>query len=572
MIPDTLKLHDQWVRYKLPSKMPLNARTGSPAKSTDPATWSSFDVCQASCHGDGNGFVFARDGGFVGIDLDGCRNPETGKLSEWAKRIVMELGSYAEVSPSQTGVKVICYGQSPWDSGKKFENLTVSRIEGVKKSPGIEVYDQGRYFTITGKRLQGMDMIKPINAKALQDAIESVSKPRVTLEQRIQNYIDAIPPAIEGQGGDKLTFTVACKLIHGWDLTVSQALPYLESYSARCEPPWDQHELIRKLKCADGLTGQRGGLVGEETPRFDKHKALKEFQDVKQPPAIEFVDAEEASREFIEKLGSVESKLFSTGIPKLDEALAGGINREEVVIVAGRPSHGKSAVGMQMVYALSAQGVKTLVVSEEMSYDQLSKRSIQFASWRPERDWVEAREELTEDMEQFYRSREKILYTRGLISADNILMAAEEAKVMGCEAVLVDYAQMLAGKGSNRYAQVSYISMTLSKISRKLGMISIILCQCNRQMEGRNSLIPNTSDLRDSGQLEQDADVIVFGVLPSRIDSNYEKDDYLLKVAKNRNRGIIHDIVKCKFDVQRMRVVGEIIGDRIDTFDDWNDD
>jgi primase-polymerase (primpol)-like protein len=81
------------------------------AKANDPATWATFpaawDYClQHAGDVDGVGFVFAQDDPFSGIDLDNARDVRTGQLEPWAARVVEDLDSYAEVSPSGTGVKI----------------------------------------------------------------------------------------------------------------------------------------------------------------------------------------------------------------------------------------------------------------------------------------------------------------------------------------------------------------------------------------------------------------------------------------------------------------------------------
>lgn len=109
------------------------------ASSTNPRTWRTLQECIEAMERHpgryaGVGRVIARDDPFVGIDLDDVRDPETGKLSVRAAEIVQHLDSYAEVSPSETGVKLwVC-----------------ARLERAYKKPGFEVYPHGRYFTLTG--------------------------------------------------------------------------------------------------------------------------------------------------------------------------------------------------------------------------------------------------------------------------------------------------------------------------------------------------------------------------------------------------------------------------------------
>lgn len=147
-IPDELKATPQWVVWRYEDhgkpkrdKVPYNPRTERRAKSNDPQTWASFAEARAAFdHGgyDGVGFVFAEDGGLVGIDLDGCRDPETGELEPWAAEIVKRMNSYTEVSPSGTGVHIFVKGALP---------------AGGRKKGKIEMYREGRFFTVTGRHL-----------------------------------------------------------------------------------------------------------------------------------------------------------------------------------------------------------------------------------------------------------------------------------------------------------------------------------------------------------------------------------------------------------------------------------
>jgi putative DNA primase/helicase len=147
-IPPELKALPQWVvwRYFWQSekwdKPPLCARDGNLASSTNPKTWSAFDEAMntyASGLFDGIGFVFVKENRLVGIDLDHCRDTETGDVAPWAQTIINDFVTYTEISPSGTGIHLIAAGTLP---GK-----------GVK-TPRGEMYDTGRYLTITGHRLE----------------------------------------------------------------------------------------------------------------------------------------------------------------------------------------------------------------------------------------------------------------------------------------------------------------------------------------------------------------------------------------------------------------------------------
>ena len=155
-IPPELAARPQWVVWKLETpagrdkqtKVPYDARTGGKAASTDSATWATLnDALKAYASGrySGIGFVFSADDPYAGTDLDGCRDPATGAIEPWAQAVLDRLNSYAEVSPSGTGVKIIVVAQHPGEGFKK----------DLKNGRAYEMYDAARYFTVTGDILPG---------------------------------------------------------------------------------------------------------------------------------------------------------------------------------------------------------------------------------------------------------------------------------------------------------------------------------------------------------------------------------------------------------------------------------
>lgn len=152
MIPNALQERNQWVCWRReerdgkPTKIPVEPGTGRNASTTDATTWATFSEAQAYASKtpdiDGIGFVFDSNGLLAGVDLDDCRNPESGEIAEWAKDVVERLDSFTEVSPSGTGIHVYVYGFLP--DGKNR-----SDVEGGE----IEMYDKSRFFTVTGDHL-----------------------------------------------------------------------------------------------------------------------------------------------------------------------------------------------------------------------------------------------------------------------------------------------------------------------------------------------------------------------------------------------------------------------------------
>lgn len=125
------------------TKVPYNPRTGRKASVSAPETWGAYQQAVAAARRsrhDGIGFVVTKSDPFVGIDLDHCRDAETGEIEAWAQAIVDQMQSYTEVSPSGTGLRIFVMGALP----------PQHRREG-----DIEMYSDGRFLTVTTQHLDG---------------------------------------------------------------------------------------------------------------------------------------------------------------------------------------------------------------------------------------------------------------------------------------------------------------------------------------------------------------------------------------------------------------------------------
>jgi putative DNA primase/helicase len=190
-IPEALKARPQWVLWrgvdkvdedtgeiklnKVPYTTRRSTKAGratfeSKASSTNKKTWGTFAAVVAALppalaaweheapadyRGGGIGFVFSPDDPFCGIDLDKCRNPETGELAPWAAAIIAQVDSYSETSPTGTGAHILAEGILP---------------PGDRKKDRVEMYTEGRFFTITGQHLP----MTPTTIEARQAAITAV--------------------------------------------------------------------------------------------------------------------------------------------------------------------------------------------------------------------------------------------------------------------------------------------------------------------------------------------------------------------------------------------------------------
>ena len=152
-VPAAMKAARQWVLWKLEpgsngrmTKVPYRV-DGRKASSTNPDDWTDYETAVTGVEINSNGgvgFVFAN--GFMGIDLDGCRNPQTEEIKPWADEIAQALDAYVEISPSGMGLHVFALGNVPGND-KKFN---LNPAIGFGDKVGIEVYDKARFFTVTG--------------------------------------------------------------------------------------------------------------------------------------------------------------------------------------------------------------------------------------------------------------------------------------------------------------------------------------------------------------------------------------------------------------------------------------
>ncbi|GAB7120077.1 phage NrS-1 polymerase family protein [Natrinema pallidum] len=165
-LPASLREREQWVCWKeeerdgKQTKIPVTPGIGAFASSTDPDTWDSFETALEyveTGNADGVGFVFTDDDPIVGVDLDDCRDPETGDVDDAALDIIERLDSYTEISPSGTGYHVLITGELP---------------EGRNRRGSFELYDTARFFTVTGNHVEET----PAHVARRQDALVAIHR------------------------------------------------------------------------------------------------------------------------------------------------------------------------------------------------------------------------------------------------------------------------------------------------------------------------------------------------------------------------------------------------------------
>lgn len=231
-----------------------------------------------------------------------------------------------------------------------------------------------------------------------------------------------------------------------------------------------------------------------------------------------------------------------TGFEELDEMTA-GLQPEDFVILGGRPSMGKTSLAMNLIENVAAQGHRCMVFSMEMPRESLLQRS--FASVGRINQNSLKRGQLTSDEMDRLAGAKDVLNGFDLLVDDTpeLTLAAlssrahEANREKQLELIVVDYLQLMkVTAGLSRNEGIGEISRGLKTLTKELKCPVIALAQLNRSLESRPNKRPVNSDLRDSGEIEQDADIIVFVYR----DEVYEPDSpdkgwAEIIISKNRN-------------------------------------
>lgn len=208
---------------------------------------------------------------------------------------------------------------------------------------------------------------------------------------------------------------------------------------------------------------------------------------------------------------------ISTGFDDVDLKLNGGLRRGDLVVIAGRPSMGKTTLGMQFGLNAAIDGYKVAVFSLEMSMAQLGERALAQIGGIDynriikgnllEDDYVR----LAVALGKIHEIPLVIDDTGGLTVQDISARARALSKTQGLDVIVVDYLQIMgyAGRALTRNEQIGEMSRQMKALAKELNVVFVLLSQLNRDVEKRLDKRPIMADLRESGAIEQDADVVL---------------------------------------------------------------
>ncbi len=264
---------------------------------------------------------------------------------------------------------------------------------------------------------------------------------------------------------------------------------------------------------------------------------------------------EEWKRQFKENIEKGGTSGLSTGFYDLDEALA-GLQDADLIIIGGRPSMGKTTFAMNIIENISVvQNLPSLVFSLEMPSKSIYQRSIASVGGIDYDDLRKGKLKVG-DLEKLQIATEKLggapIYIddqAGLSLSQLSARAIRAKKEWGIKAIMIDYMQLMTVSRhlqNNRNEGIGEISRGLKQLGKQLELPIIVLSQLSRELEKRNNKRPIPADLRDSGSIEQDADVIMF-VYRDEVYNPETADKGIAEIIIGKQRNGPLDTIKLNF-------------------------
>lgn len=519
-IPAELKLLPRWVNYILvtepgkpkPSKPPINPRTLNGASVNSPGTWGTFEQAVQGigkrakirdATGEIQGIGFILGAGYFGVDLDEVFD---GVLEDWAADLVTDLNSYTEFSPSGKGLHVLCKGSIP---------------QGFKRNR-VEMYSDGRYFTVTGNLFRDKPIEErtdkaaaifakygPIKAlegagvEGLPDRVkQALNSPAMALFQRLWagNYNDYT--GTDGQPdhskGDHALCLDLANLTDGdpveMDNLFRQSGMYRDKWDEKRSGDGSTYGELTISKALERYTPGGGSALGASPVRNSDDYSQTRF------------DADQQRFK--------DYKLLKTGFEHMDK-VSRGIT-PGFYILGGISGGGKTTLSLQMADNIAKQGQHVLYFALEQAEFELVSKSLSRLTYQLDKEKAVESWDIMKGDNSPIVQKAKAQYWAEIApcmhiipsgfnsSAANIIERVEQfIKEKGIPVVFVDYLQAFETSGGIREG-VDAVLGQLKNLQTKHKLILILLSLLNRS----NYLYPvDFTSFKESGKIEATADI-----------------------------------------------------------------
>lgn len=321
----------------------------------------------------------------------------------------------------------------------------------------------------------------------------------------------------------------------------------MEENKAKCDPPLSPDEVMTIAKS-----------IGRYMPTATSLPASPKVPVTPRDP----MDAYGVSMAFLDLLDSLENRSIQTYITKMDDAL-GGIERQTLTILAARPTMGKTTLAWQIARNVAAAGMRSYFFSLEMSATALWAKAACGAlgiRWKDVRSGNVTDEQITMiidmSIELMNLYGENLLIDDGTNTSETIWAQVERHKP---DIVVIDHLRLVADHHDKEDKRLGIITQRLKDMAKGFNCGVICLAQLNRNVEQQTDKRPTLGDLRDSGQIEENADVVLM----------LYRDDYYNSEADDESRYSLTEVLVRKF---RDDIMNQRVKLAFDTRHQWFDD
>src|SRR5438270_2909682 len=313
----------------------------------------------------------------------------------------------------------------------------------------------------------------------------------------------------------------------------------------------ERTSILRRLIHAAGQIAAIAYEEGDADIALDKAEQLI-FNISQRHARSDFTHMRDVLAEYMNKLDKLHERRGTivgvpTGFTDLDR-ITGGLQKSDLIVLAARPGIGKTSMALSLAHNAALKYHNSIAVfSLEMSKDQLAQRLL---SMDAHIDQQRLRTGIIEDDEW-----DRIVYAMDTLSESNIWiddtagistmeMRSKARRLQaehGIDLIIVDYLQLMQAtiggkRNENRVQEISEISRSLKGLARELNVPVLALAQLSRAVESRQSKVPQLSDLRESGSIEQDSDIVMFIYRDDLYNQDSEKKNIAdIIIAKHRN-------------------------------------
>jgi len=309
--------------------------------------------------------------------------------------------------------------------------------------------------------------------------------------------------------------------------------------------------ILRRLIHAAGQIAAIAYEEGDADIALDKAEQLI-FNISQRHARSDFTHMRDVLAEYMNKLDKLHERRGTivgvpTGFTDLDR-ITGGLQKSDLIVLAARPGIGKSSLALSLAHNAALKYYTSIAVfSLEMSKDQLAQRLLSMDAGI---DQQRLRTGIIEEDEW-----DRIVYAMDTLSESNIWiddtagistmeMRSKARRLQaehGIDLIIVDYLQLMQAtiggkRNENRVQEISEISRSLKGLARELNIPVLALAQLSRAVESRQSKVPQLSDLRESGSIEQDSDIVMFIYRDDLYNQESERKNIAdIIIAKHRN-------------------------------------